>query len=140
MPLVFATLPYSGTRFTLDLIRPVVGVPHKTAEDGGTFYHHHCRDSIMPRYEELWNRGFQFMTVYRPINDIIASWHRRFPNETERLDIFYNEHFPNWLTIVKISDFIFDLRVEHREQSLANLNTFLSADLTTDWTPIGHYE
>ena len=139
--ILFVTIPHTGTRFYLDLMSEVLGTPTNFKEPGGSFYYHHTHPLNIPRFTELVvKENFEVITTHRDLYATQASWLRRFPHREDKvaeldshIDVYYDWVLPR-------ASLVLSIEPELRELSLEALNAFLNANLTTDWTPIGHHE
>ena len=137
--ILFITIQYTGTRFFLDLVKPVLGDPVKLSVEGAEFYHHHCINGVRLRAKELLDEGYTLITTYRPLKNTVDAWKRRFLNQDDKMRLMHEE-LDNWHSWVRPNATLifrpFDR--DTQDHSLKQLNFLLNSDLTTDWTPIGH--
>ena len=137
-PVLLVTVWHTGTRSFLKLVEPVLGEPKKLHEDGHRFYHHHARQRLRPRYEELLDKGYDLIVTSRNREDVRQSWERRYADRPDLLRDVWEEQWNMYHNfLLPRATLLFDYSLPNRESSLADLNTYLGTNLTTDWEPIG---
>ena len=138
--ILFITVQYTGTRFTLELVKPVLGEFAKLSVDGAEFYHHHCMKRLLPRFIELRDQGYDIITTFRNYEDTKAAWRRRFGDGSDQVPAMFHEQWEVYADWVRPNAMVTFQPCNEmvRDHSLDLLNNFLDSDLTTDWIPIGH--
>lgn len=139
--ILLATIPHTGTRFFLELLRKTLSRRSDCLPPDGVT----ARDYVFVHIEQdtaQCARLFRYIDACRPLvitterhpEKVRNSWLRDTARDIGKLPMLYGVYRD---LLAKYSPFVLSVDAPDRQERLDNLGRILGVNFITDWTPVG---